>query len=452
MRQPVAKHAMVGDNSWSLGNSSSAPILALHPQIEDGEDYEFWLYRLAAGYGLSKVQFCNRVPGIEYDPEIASTLTGIPIERLRRGTFRALSGLLPFKVDEEFEKTIRKIGWQDRDSWLTWHLPHYGFRGGEFCRLCLNERAAFKLNWYVSLFVSCPKHGCLLSHLCGSCGTPFTGYRHLANVDLSGKLEMVRKCSRCHGSVSAGARITPVALEVAYLEALHAELVTQSRCSQYFSALRRLLEAMSTPYRDRQATERLRAALLPTPQSGYFDLFETSDAKQRQNYLLAIMDLFTDWPYTFAEILAGHGIKFHNRFFRPIMPRWLKSAIRLAKRYDPNQVRSVRAEFWQAARAEGWLDAARFLCGETRSHSAVPMTDFNNVWKRQASRSWIPTPKSCRETEDEPLKRGPGRPKGVPPNYSKRTLLHPEARARIAEAQKRRRAVAMKAKQCRDVG
>jgi len=75
MRRPVPKHAIVRDNSWSLGGGS-APILALHPQIEDGEDYEFWLYRLAAGYGLSKVQFCNRVPGIEYDPEIASTLTG----------------------------------------------------------------------------------------------------------------------------------------------------------------------------------------------------------------------------------------------------------------------------------------------------------------------------------------------------------------------------------------
>lgn len=38
MRQPVPKHAIIGDNSWSLGDGS-APILAWNPQIEDGEDY-----------------------------------------------------------------------------------------------------------------------------------------------------------------------------------------------------------------------------------------------------------------------------------------------------------------------------------------------------------------------------------------------------------------------------
>lgn len=288
MRRSVPKHAIVvGDDSWNLGDSS-APVLPLHPQIEDGEDCEFWLYRLAAGYGLSKVQFCNRVPGIEYDLQIASGITGIPIERLSNGTFRALNGLLPRKKSAEFCKTVRKIGHQDPDSWLTWHLPHNGFRGGEFCPLCLNDRRpVFKLNWYISLFVSCRKHGCLLSHLCGSCGTPFTGYRHLCNVDLSGRLEMVRKCSHCGGSVSEGIENAPVAPEVAYLEEIHGELVTQSRCIQYFSALRILLDALSSDYWDRDATARLRAAVLRTPETGYFTVFEKADAKERQNYLLA---------------------------------------------------------------------------------------------------------------------------------------------------------------------
>jgi hypothetical protein len=98
---------------------------------------------------------------------------------------------------------------------------------------------------------------------------------------------MVRKCSHCGGSVSEGIENAPVAPEVAYLEEIHGELVTQSRCIQYFSALRILLDALSSDYWDRDATARLRAAVLRTPETGYFTVFEKADAKERQNYLLA---------------------------------------------------------------------------------------------------------------------------------------------------------------------
>lgn len=364
MPGPVSRPVIVvGDRLWAQGHGS-ASTLPWHPQIQDGEDYEFWLYRLAAGYGLSKVLFCKRVPGIDSDPRIASALTGIPIERLTRGTLRALDGLQLYKKSAEAYKTLRKIGHHDPDRWLTWHLPHYGFNGGEFCRLCLAERPIFKLNWCISLFVSCPTHGCLLSHLCGTCGTPFTGYHYLRNVDLSGGLNPTTKCSRCHGSLLQGGRITQVSAQVANLEQINAELMTQRRCVPYFSALRRLVEALSTRGRDdRQANESLRAALWRPQWGNYAGFFEKSEPKNRQKYLLALTDLFKDWPSRFVEILAGCQIKWQDSFFPVFVPTWLRSAACLAHKYDPHKVASVRAEFWSAADNEGWLKAARFLYG-----------------------------------------------------------------------------------------
>jgi hypothetical protein len=96
MRGPVSKN-VVRDEIPSGGKGNSGPTLPWHPQIEEGEDFSFWLHRLAAGYGLSKAEFCKVIPGIDQDPIFAAASTGIPANRLIDGTIESLAALVPWK-------------------------------------------------------------------------------------------------------------------------------------------------------------------------------------------------------------------------------------------------------------------------------------------------------------------------------------------------------------------
>ena len=352
-------------------------ILPCHPQLRDDEEFSFWLLGLAAAHGLSAEELLHRVgcPGFDFVDgwkginggrariysTICSTRTGIPIQRLRAAMLCELAGLLGNPADT----SVRH--YDVCDPWITQHMKGQLRYAGEFCPLCLLESPHFRLSWRISLFVSCSTHGCLLAHLCGSCGEHFDGFKHLSNLNLSGWPDIATTCPQCSGQLAAGNPITPVPPEVRRIEALHRVMVRDPRCISYFTGLHSLLRLMG---RDRGTdcamSQAVRAKLADTPWEWEEQppRYERCEPIQRQYLLQAVSKLFRSWPTVFVDVIRSCKI---SSWAIRTPPPWMLSAIHLAHGYEGLEIETVQSKFWKAAEAEGWYEAAEILNGAPRS-------------------------------------------------------------------------------------
>lgn len=355
-------------------------ILPCHSQLREDEEFSCWIMRLAAAHGLSVEEFLVRIdgPGIEHvdgwsrsgtaQARICSTIcsakTGIPLERLRAAMLCELAGIFGDRTNIDLRY------YNVNDPWITQYVrknqTHYV---GEFCPLCLIESSHFRLSWRISLFVSCPQHGCLLAHLCGNCEQHFEGFRHLRNLDLSQNFDVTTRCSQCLGPLTHGNPITPVPPGVRRLEDLHRLMIRNSRFISYFSALHSMLRLMARgDMGDSKMARAVRAKLADMPWEWEDQLprFERCEPIQRQYLLQAAFNLFRSWPAVFIDVIKSCRV-LPTAVFEP--PMWMANAMNLAYGCRTLNIEGVRAEFWNAAESEGWYQAAELLNGAPRSAS-----------------------------------------------------------------------------------
>ena len=351
-----------------------------------------WLMLLAAGHGLSVVDFLKRIDAPKFESigdlgwraqgalecaEICAAGTGIPLRQIRTTMIGALAGIL--RGEFEPGEPRRYAVW---DPWITQFTKgpatHYV---GEFCPLCLLEGLPFRLSWRISLFVSCPRHGCLLCHLCGNCGERFNGVNHLAKVDLSQNPNLLARCSRCSGHLAIGNPITPVASDVQRLEHVHRSMVRNPLCASYFPVLHSVLRIMArNPGYDNPMSRGFREKIARAPWEWEEQppRFEQCEPIQRQYLLQALLDLFREWPTAWVDILQRNKISF---FTIPNPPEWMELALMLTTKRPQFNINYVRAQFWKAAEKEGWTQAAELLNGAPRHDSAQ---------KRPPRSEWAP--------------------------------------------------------------
>lgn len=283
--------------------------------------------------------------------EIIARKTGIPMDKLRNTMISGLTGLID---SENSAQNPRTTG-----AWITKYLRGLEAPGlGEFCSKCLLEAPQFKLNWRISLFVSCPVHHCLLKNRCESCNRRFAGLAHLKNVILSDTPDVVTMCPLCGGRLSIGEKTTPILPAVAALEAIHRDLIRNRSCLLYFSALHSILSFMARH-------RRFSRVALPVSEDGSFGGFESCDSLQRQYLLCSMIKLFKKWPSSFLSALQSTQTAF-NLHLHDDLPPWLE-AVGEIRRQSHDQTFRVWAEFgcaakfWSAANKEGWHDAAQLL-------------------------------------------------------------------------------------------
>jgi hypothetical protein len=287
---------------------------------------------------------------------IAAEKTGVPLEEIRETMICDLAGLISHDIDKRPYKVL--------DPWITQHsreLQSYCY-AGDFCWQCLLEGAYLRLSWRLSLFVSCPNHHCLLSHLCGHCGRQFWGINHLQNVDISNQPDAILTCFFCQQNLATETPITPASPIVTEMEAINKLLIRNGNCLAYFSVLHSMLGMLGgIGY----ASKRLRNEIARMPHEWDYQprRFELCEPIQRQYMLQAIVDLFEDWPSAFVCAVRSSGVP--HPFRGSDSPQWYEAAAALAKGNRRYTEQFARETFWLAAEREGWRAAAEFL---TRQH------------------------------------------------------------------------------------
>jgi DNA-directed RNA polymerase subunit RPC12/RpoP len=354
-----------------LSASGESPIFPWHPQPAQDEAFSCWFLRLASGCGtsadaLSKILSINSrelSSADDWHPsststarkcaDIISKATGIPAEKIRLTLLPEVAGLM----EPEDVGPCRNLYFPVLDHpWITRSsLPPLPlcFKG-EFCPQCLQSAPLFCLSWRISLFVSCSFHGCLLHGKCQDCGAPFQGLDHFKRLDLSDNFEdLIVRCRYCSKNLGLGNSTMATALpEVRDLEAFHRAMVRNPLMRAYFSAVHSMLDIASEIGSGSQQVREV-------SQSSEHPIgFASCGAAERQRRLRVMTDLFIDWPDAFVS--AGSRFLRAPRRIAPRAPTWFTAALRAA-RGDRGEIRTARLEFWSAAKAEGWLEAAYWL-------------------------------------------------------------------------------------------
>lgn len=205
------------------------------------------------------------------------------------------------------------------------------------------EKSDFRLSWRISLFVSCPRHACLFSHLCGQCKQHFSGLKHLDRIDLSRRFDLAAKCSLCSEIIALGNLFTPVVPEIAELEAIHMALIRHRPCRSYFPVPHWVPGATARNL-DCKSSQLLRSMVARQTWESCRNLprFERCEPTQRQSLLMAVVDLFKDWPNTFVENMRCCKPLITNAN-RAATPKWFDAAIGLAR---GERRRSIHCAIW----------------------------------------------------------------------------------------------------------
>jgi hypothetical protein len=144
-------------------------------------------------------------------------------------------------------------------------------------------------------------------------------------------------------------------------------MVMNPLCASYFSVLHSILGIMAKNREDDCTMSReFRARIARTPWEWEEQppRFERCEPVQRQYLLQAVLDLFRSWPTAFVQAFRACKIK-SSAIFDP--PPWMWHALVLATGRAALNIEYIRAEFWKAAEAEGWSQAAELLNGSPRN-------------------------------------------------------------------------------------
>lgn len=166
-----------------LEKGQDEPLWRIRPRPYPAEAFSSWILRIVAARGKLPFQVIEELaPGLQIWNRDADLLAPeILRERLAAATWVPRTSIDASCLDSHegvLDETINGVNQSQHVRPLgTHHRTRHGY-GQQYCPLCFaDKKPFFRLNWRLTLFPVCTRHGAILHDACHVCDAPIIPHR-----------------------------------------------------------------------------------------------------------------------------------------------------------------------------------------------------------------------------------------------------------------------------------